>query len=426
MVVLVSGAVSIIVINYNNMKFILFGDRHGSYEGMCNSLCETNICYTVDKVIHEIIDNANNNGEYVDVYLESPVIDPSYHDTSSRILLDNNILKGPLKDTIKKYHDCLYTNKCGYNNARFHYIDIRGKLNEASVLLPIKQIKLALENYINDDIVEKILSYDEDSIKIHITFFILEFIISFFFNSDNFIESNLWKYLMLCIESDDFINDFNKTFEKLLIVPTENIESTINLLSDLYYIDITDNVNIAAQNAIKYVYKWCLDSLVIKEKDGKIMHLLRSQLYGLESQGDIDRAQSIKNYFITNLSSIDISPVKIIFDNFNNGRILYLQEYSIVPELFRIYIDNIRIILPSIELELVDMYTLSRMFRTYPPEFRSKYKSLEHHVQPTYIIEYAGLAHIKNISDYLVSLGGDIKIYKPEVGHRRCIVSYLL
>jgi len=67
MSIYISGAVSIVVANYNNTKFILFGDYHGSYEGICdnNNIKNGNsTCYTVDGVIANIIQEANKNGEY--------------------------------------------------------------------------------------------------------------------------------------------------------------------------------------------------------------------------------------------------------------------------------------------------------------------------------------------------------------------------
>jgi len=97
--------------------------------------------------------------------------------------------------------------------------------------------------------------------------------------------TNLWTYYILCIESDDFINDFKTHFDKILIVPEDYINSTIELLINRYRDDprytpiiIKKAINKAAKYTIDLIYQKFLNPFLITTKHGRVMHKLRAQL----------------------------------------------------------------------------------------------------------------------------------------------------
>ncbi|CAH6419815.1 Hypothetical protein HVR_LOCUS896 [uncultured virus] len=463
MSILISGAVNVIVIAYNNVKFILFSDSHGSFEGVCPNSClnvndvnsgnstteESLICYTVDGVIGKIIQEANKNGEYVDIYLEGPIRDKLLEYPASRDDLRDVSANGPLFNTIYEFYSCLYDNKnCSYVNARFHYIDYRTMLMGIK-LSPLKWIVQYLEHCINSDNLNK-LGARNDNISVHLSFFVVGFIIGIFLNNNKLEETNLWVYIRLSIESDDFMNDFKTSFNKLLIMPHDYIESTINLLIHRYrgskkYTPekIRKYVNSAAVNVTETLYAKFLHPMLIITKHGRIMHLLRAQLLGLElqacdptkldrsrhlrCQGDFSRAQSIKEFIMKKISSVDLAPLIDNFHMYNQERISYLNTGNLDMELLASIEKNVpQWLIPVIIVDatLVDLYTLSRMFRIYPTEFRTHNKLPTPHIPASYIIEYAGFFHINNVSEYLTSTGGTIEIYNPLPEYKRCVEAH--
>jgi len=140
------------------------------------------------------------------------------------------------------------------------------------------------------------------------------------------------------------------------------------------------------------------------------MHKIRTQLLGLELQGDKNRSESIRNFIYQEMSNIKLRRFRIIFSGINQGRIDYIQTgdpSGLTSIIFR-YLGDID-----------DLYTLARMFRKYPPEFRTKEKSIESHIFPHYIIEYSGEAHIRIMIKYLKKQRATITTY-PTIS-KRCI-----
>jgi hypothetical protein len=434
MSVIISGAVGLKIIYYNNIKFILFSDTHGSYTGLCDYDCkkapeideEISQCYTIDGVIAKIIQKANNTGKYVDVYLEAPFLDKSLLKLPSRTFFQSYMVPGPLNDTIQQFYPCLYErNMCLYENARFHFTNIRGLLNELSPTITIlKDIGLTMDKLLNNLIIDQFTKLT-DKLNVHISFFGLAFVMSVFLNDKHLGKTNLWVYYMLCIESDDFINDFKKNFERLLIFPSEYIESTTQLLAAVYETNpdkIRGYLSKYANEIVDRIYLTCLHPTLITNKFGLIIHKLRAQLLGLQIQGDFERSKSIKSFFIEKLYSINISAMIENFNKFNNERISYLNTTKVNESVLRSTVSPIhRSIIPNIEGRLMDIYTLARMFRKYPLSSRNKNKSMDYHIPPDCIIVYAGKKHIDDISEYLTSQGSIIEVYDPIVGYQRCI-----
>lgn len=119
------------------------------------------------------------------------------------------------------------------------------------------------------------------------------------------------------------------------------------------------------------------------------------------------------------LSDIDLTNIINDFSAYNNARMQYIVNRDIkvfdnLPE------SSVRGLL-SISALMMDLYTLARMFRTYPVEHRTKDKSNTPHHPAHYIIEYAGLAHIAVMTEYFHQMGANIVIYDATPNNKRCV-----
>lgn len=127
--ILISGAVGLTVIDYEDYKFILYSDRHTGYQGICDRECYTakevndfnqvskdnSICYTVDGAIEKIISQAQQEDKYVDIYLEVPFRNKSLPHSRTFYYAKSNYIRGPLHDTLLQFYSCLYDHiNCPY------------------------------------------------------------------------------------------------------------------------------------------------------------------------------------------------------------------------------------------------------------------------------------------------------------------------
>lgn len=432
MSILISGPISLTIARYGDLKFILFGDRHNSNEGECTEIkcsnatnfTDDDLCYTADGIIAKIIKDAEKENQYVDIYLESrynsPFISESTQESTS-----------PLDITIKQFHSCMYEKeKCHYKNARFHYIDIR-EIREKYQYIGLDFVELVMNNAksvpnaiemflsLYDNIFIKKLHDNQDGPDIHILFIEIGIMINVFFNESNFVNSNLFKYYKLAFESDDFINDVDTLLFEILIIDPSYIEYNTNLLIIRYSGHseiIQDEMNKIVNNIQKHIRSILIQPSLITTRYGKTMHKIRAQLLGLELQGDKDRADSIINFIYNEMTNIKIGNIHNLFSVIGQSRINYIQTgnsrdiVKVIPKTGHLTI------LGSI---IVDIYTLTRMFRTYPTEYQSKDKLTKNHIPSNYIIEYAGNSHIDTIKKYLTQQGAIINIYPTT--NKRCI-----
>jgi hypothetical protein len=428
---LISGPTSITIAKYGDLEFILFGDQHFSVEGMCkdiqcanaNTLTDQDFCYTVDGIIAKIIDDANQQQKYVDIYLEAAPPGPIVEKIQAAKL------EYPLSNTKTRFHSCLYDFKsCPYKNARFHYVDIRSSREieytwEISILSSIDSFS---KNFITQQTKNKIINRTE-SLRTHLMFLHQEIIMAIFLNTHIFTDSYMYKYYRLCIESDNFIIDVEDYITKSLLIDNEYIEFMTELLIKRYL-----GVAKYSGEKIKQRIKKILDELpgdlylmlihpsIIVNRYGKIMHKVRSQLLALELQGDKERAESIRTSIYEEMMPVNLRSVIMCFNYFNQSRIQYLltsdpTKFYHCPFPINQFIGDLN----GPDSLMMDMYTLARMFRTYPIEFQTKGKSINPHIFPYYIIEYAGEAHIRTVRNYLIKQGAIIDTY-PNIS-KRCI-----
>ena len=443
MSLLISGPVGIDVLKYNNIKIILLYDRHFSLEGVCNTTCSDEAlpdkdlpddvlpCYTASGIIDKVIKNADTKGQYVDVYLESQWAEVKKQSELLEARREQKRLLGlrppstgtkisPSKDSLGltkiRYSNCLYEKAlCPYRNARFHYVDIRS--------IPTKRISNGILDEIRYFYEEMVLSHHDlykkggDTLKTHLEYFSFEFIIKTFMNTDRFMDSNLWTYYDFVINSDNFTEDINSWLDSLLNMDNQYIEKTIKLLAyryPEYSLDfIKSSVETKIQSTFALIKSSFLVPLYVTERNIVIsdvvykvnVHKIRNQLLQLELQGDSERAESLRLFVYRKLNLLGWGGITNLFDLYNKIRMIYISTRRIDNQP-NITIENGGIeSLGSYDALMMDLYTLARMFRTYPQEFRNPNKDHVRHVSPSYIIEYAGAYHIRNVIEYLTSVG---------------------
>lgn len=451
----ISGPVSVTIAQYGEVKFILFGDQHQSFEGECNMPCANAnyelrdlskpnkfkrdvfqhgkflkvldpdafvnevLCYTADGIIARTIRLANAKNEYVDVYLESAMLGE-----------EGNIPSNPTSSmalTLKSYWRCLYNrNTCPYKNARFHYVDIR-----------LKTIPEKFFDFMRLYYEPKIFINGTDTLDDHLKFVYYDIVTKIFFDNDRFINSTLFQYYKLCIESDNFIKDTESFLADKFIVDNTYTESIIDLMVQRYQPWDINNPNSVRNShngyALNYVKgeihrtieqlptkirSMLSDPSLITKRDGKVMHRIRAQLYGLKVQGDGNRARSLRDFIYRKMSDIQINMPLTYLRNSNNARIRYIETHD--REVLNAYGFFGGVPLLQIDSYMMDLYTLARMFRTYPIEHRTQNKSREEHILPKYIIENAGTAHVKIITEYLQEQGAQITTFPMD--SKRCAI----
>lgn len=419
MSVLISGPVGIDVLYYQGIKFILFSDRHFSLEGICDVPTQ----YTVPDVISKIIRNAEQKGQYVDVYLEAPygpVVRESYRHRGD-----------PLGFTVDVFFDCLYNKiMCPYKNGRFHYVNVRNLPMEARIGVDMASkifnfIHRVLFKYRPNMFMSKI-----DTLEVHLDFFAYDYVINVMLNTPHFIGSNLWIYYHLCISSDDFVNDVEAYLNALPQFPASYVEDTITMLTHRYQEELSpesirDAVMTKMITTIKMIRSVLLSQGLFTERYGKVMHKIRAQLYGLELQGEGERAESLRQFMLNEFSTKDLTTIIVFFRKYNAVRMAYLNDnnpvwFESLPRLPMRVVNTLDEYLSTGSL-MMDLYTLARMFRVFPAQFRTKNKPIRTHISPSYIIEYAGAFHIENIIRYLITTGAQIVPFDVVKVNKRCL-----
>lgn len=423
----ISGPVSVTTVSYLGIKYIFFSDVHQSFQGVCEDPCENN-CYSAYSAIQEVIEAAAGRNEYVDVYFEKAFF--ATDDPNSLIYDDDP--DGPLPYTTAEFSNCLYRIKatCPYSNGRFHYIDIR------NIYTPgLQDTDLASWIYTmiyNTTRQNNMTAFwqKHDIMSTHINFFETRFLVETFLNNDDFIKSNLYVYYTMVIESDDFINDFTSYFGSLLQFEQKYIDDTVDLLvfrfqdrvkssPEVLRKSVRNVVEKSAAELITQIYNICCNPIMIVTRQGKTMHRIRAQLFALELQGNPQRANSIRQFIYDKFNNIKL---EISRKYFSNRDIIRYQHIVSEPRIEGIDDAGLeRLII--IGALLVDCYTISRMFRTYPVQYRKETKSSDEHIMPSTVIEYAGELHIDNMVEYLTSMGGEaIKYPAVSEDYKRCVM----
>lgn len=271
-----------------------------------------------------------------------------------------------------------------------------------------------------------------DTLNTHLEYFSFEFFIKTFMNTDRFMDSNLWTYYDFVINSDNFTEDINSWLNSLLKMDNQYIEKTIKLLAHRYPEYSLDFIKSSVETKIKSTFAWIKFSFlvplyvternIINDVVYKVnVHKIRNQLLQLELQGDSEKAESLRLFVYRKFNLLNLGRITNLFDLYNKILMIYISTGRI-DNLPNITIDNeVIVTLLFYDALMMDLYTLARMFRTYPQEFRNSKKDRAQHVSPSYIIEYAGAAHIKNVIEYLTSIGAEKVPFAVRRNGERCL-----
>lgn len=439
----ISGAVDFRVIDYDNRRFVLFSDIHSGFEGLCSQQCfdsnynfdeitlQDNVCYTVDGAIKKIIVEAKKYGEYVDVFFETNFYGEPPHRT---LLIDPS---DSLDLTTRAYRDCLYKGYCPYTNARFHYTDIRQGLSKSSKFLGILPnlmdsitrinklpMFLNIQSYGNKPLNANVQNF---TLSNYIYFFVDTYILGLFISSPILIDTALWKYITILLTSTNYIFDLNDFLDKLLLLDTHKINLFVTVLkkkfSTVSLNRISSTLNKLLEKTLQKVRKWSVEPTMITHRNNKIMSRVKAQLNGLNDQGDIILGEKLEQFITQKLKDVSIT---YLYNTLN------LQYSQVLASLTSGLIKDPKK-LPSVPLLhivsfIMDLYTVARMFRVFPIQYRMKHSqnkvSSDEHIISSYVIAYEGKAHINTITDFLQSLGATINRYNPinsSPDYQRCV-----
>lgn len=203
----ISGPASWYQLEYNGVKYDLFGDKHFSYSGSCD-----NNDYTIDKLMDYIFKHNISKNILTDVYLETAFITKNY--VSSPKLPE----LGYINDIDTMLGDCLRKKDCHYNTniIRIHYADVRVIHDNSKLLFLDFHFTKTIKNLIDrNDITSDINDFND--------------VISFL--ADNFLTilTTFEKY-------EDFPSNINTLYEKIPKTKYGNnvrngLEKNINLTS---------------------------------------------------------------------------------------------------------------------------------------------------------------------------------------------------
>jgi hypothetical protein len=415
----ISGAVDIRILYYQHRKFILFSDIHTGFKGLCPQKCLTNnddvdyidkndICYDIDGAIKKIIIEANKKGEYVDVFFESHF----YTDPPHKTLVLNPI--DPLDATIRAYRTCLYDkHMCPYKNARFHYIDIRQGMTQNTKFLGLLPNLMNTVTFVNKlPIFNKIPAHN-DVLGDYLPLFTYNHILRLFLGESNITNSNLWRFIDILVESNNYIVDINNFLDRILIIDTSMVDIIVKSLSNRFKQSSVPFISSSLLKLFHFIYNkirfWATDSTMIVSRDSKILSRIKAQLDGLYEQGDNIMGDMLKQYIYNKIKSLPLTSLTNIVNLQFKYILNYLDSGTYEKELLRKLPENPLLHLSSY---IMDMYTISRMFRIFPNSG---------HVVSSYVVVHQGKGHINIMTEFLQLMGASIDIYNPIQNYERCV-----
>lgn len=430
----VSGPVGIAVFKNNETGdvYYLLSDAHYSLIGSCpiedcmdhnvngNDIGNPNSnCSFIRRLLKDIFEVANQNGIGVDFYLEYPYALTNDAWSQVDIQAQNNFIFR----IAQIFKDCFTKRKgrCDYGNVRFHYLDIRQILAQPNQQSNIwssfgKFLFLNLVRRETTAFVKKVAPYGPfgDIKKLDRPIDNMEMlntVINKMYKNNGEVAKKIFR---LYLESDDFVRD-------LMTVLMQNFERNFLQSEDM-------KAHLSAAFSL------------LTERDNKIMHRIRAQLYELEKEGKRQLADMIKQTALVEFEK-NIDPKDTLdfwykiysaYKSFIRVRQTGIQSFgklkeqdaqrlNTVLELVK-DLDNPNANIVKSHALLADAYLLGRLFREYTqprhgrqPGFKSKIKMI-----------YAGDAHIEKYYDFLDAIGYS-KVYeysnmKNISDYSRCVV----
>jgi hypothetical protein len=433
MSIYLSGAFTFSVLHLNDRTYILIGDQHYSQKGSCPYDCSDEIgeieklrkyeksgeleevskeedekvnkiiseiqeetqeripCLTITGLIKYIIEVARERNEFVDVFFELE------YDKSAnlhRLFGPSENIKELLFKPIINFEDCLFKKQCPYENARFHYADLRRSVDSkchTAFLLSYVTVNLSFrlnhENLSNENVYE--------NMNLHKRIILASVITELLLNEKYYLaNTNLYKYYEMCLTSDNFLEDFREWFQSI----KENLMSIIMEKTKHLEIEKIEKVRRSLYNRILKLMDCFENSNLVVKRYGKVMHRIRTQLSDLDPK----LAKQITTYTLGKILNEPLIEKK------NKMKVLFEKWVSYYETRDREFLKKIDVYIPHFgESYLMDAYVLGRMFREF--DFRS-----------TFIIVHAGFSHTRNIEKFLIKKGASSKRYKNIEGLMRC------
>lgn len=390
----ISGPISVTIGQTHGIKYVLFGDEHYSWKG----ICDKGEGVDIEKAIDLISESSLSRGEYVDFYLEESV--------ESQINKEDNKeceISGPLNKVIHLYLKDEYKTK---DKQTIAPVDIRHC--DKTGLDIYTRMYIQLSNYCNFANLANFANMPQ-TLTSYLKYMELDLFNSLFLNNDKIIDSNIYKYYKLMLESNNFKFDYNNLFSVELY---KTKIMYINKWSDLLYQKFgTKFGNI---NNFKEMLDKLIDEHILEIKntflpniyDGK--YILKYQLDLLnKSRIQLLIKEKIIDYGYYFFENVDISKTRELILSSQDIRMNTLMGLHKPIKLPKVFPDQL-IMMGSI---LIDLYTLSIIY----------YKFKEDN-QPSVVIYYAGDKHIENILGFLSEFAQvpyakfDNNIYK-----KRCV-----
>ena len=300
-----------------------------------------------------IFEIAKRNNEYVDIYAEVPFTKGGYFQLTKGGLLGDYQVSNPkefLSKTISFLWTCFDKTICKYKNVRFHYVDIRQDARSPDVIDGAATPFLFIFNVHQKEIKTK-----EEQ----------EFL--------DFIVKNLpTRFIYTYIFSENYEKDSKKLAKEL---------------------DAKYRKQYGSGNDFLDVFNKILSYRTVK-KNGKTFTRVGSQLFMLRTQ--VRETKGEKRTIMYNM-----------YDKLEE----YIQDKTDKYQKFLQYEQNVVVnVLFILDVFIMDIYTLARMFRTFPGTG---------HVESKIVIEYAGDSHIQNTLEFFRDyLDVNIKTYKQT--DKRC------
>jgi len=394
--VFLSGPISAHISYYQGVKFLFFGDQHFSMEGTCPIPCsDINLetseyidipkCFDIVALLSTIYKQAENSKIYIDTYLEraylSPELDLIKNVENKDVLLEEIKTQGYISKIWATFHDCFLKLKCS-SFTRFHYVDLR------EVQFPRDVQNAHFDNIIIFEL-NILLDLPFGSPRMIKKFEKINTLIRAIYQKHNL--SN--KLFSAILESDDYINKVTKLIHKHL--PTLSKKTRENFIDEL------------------------AETIVISQVDGKIQHRVRKQLYQLEKEGQSELASKIRDYTKDLYFGVALSKeILRIWDKIYPSYQNFVQHPSSQSArlMFAQKLKNVRVQIKRLTdsaVNIVDAYTLGRLFRTFP--------GTNH--QPSSIrIIYAGDYHIRSYKNFFENwLDVPVTSYRSSPENIRCL-----
>lgn len=390
----ISGPISLASFNLDGRKFYFFGDKHFSKEMNCESIVpclkskkskNSQSCYDFVYFLDQIFQNAQRKNEYIDFFLETPFV--------LKNMRFSDIDTDYISSIEKKFRDCLRRDKkkCKYKNTRFHYIDFR--IKNSTDISSINYIPLLFIKNIQK---RKSKSEREKDI--------------FFYNlvTKRLFSKKINKQLF-----DSYFQDnFDYSWSKI-------IRSLFRGLSATKYKSQFREVSKIFQRALKYY----------KIRNGKIVHLLKSQFDSLKQDGIQHKGKYmsdiIQKYISDLYKNIDFDMIRKYWSQLIHT---VKKKKKIPKELLSptksgldLQLSNLIELIYDLDTHLFDAYLLTRMFRIF------KYTKREEHIPSKMVISFTGNYHNNRYIDFFTNtLGLTSELYVESINNKelkRCLYS---